>query len=215
MDCEIPIVFLHGFLGSSADFDAVCTYLQNFSCIKVLLPGHLNQPFSKDFSSWMPHYEKMHLVGYSLGGRLALQFAEENLKRIESLTLLSTHPGLQTQREKNLRLAADQIWIEKMQTSFEDFLIQWNKQSIFGPNPPIIENQKNHNIFELIKTFSHYSLANQQRIDNPKAFFSVGEFDQKYRTLFPDAYIIKNSFHRVHLDNPEAVANLIQQRVLK
>ena len=215
MNCKIPIVFLHGFLGSDADFNAVCAYLQTFFCVKVLLPGHLSQPFSKDFASWMPEYEKMHLVGYSLGGRLALQFAKQNPEKIQSLTLLSTHPGLLTQEEKNLRKAADQIWIEKMQTSFEDFLIQWNNQSIFGPNPPKIVNQKKHNLSELIQTFSYYSLANQQKIDYPNAFFSVGEFDQKYRTLFPDAYIIKNSFHRVHLDNPKAVASLIQQRVLQ
>lgn len=215
MAYDIPIVFLHGFLGSCADFDPVCDLLQGFLCHKVLLPGHLNQPFSEEFSNWMPNFEKMHLVGYSLGGRIALQFAKQNEKKIQSLTLLSTHPGLQKQEEKDSRLASDRFWIEKMQNSFEDFLIQWNKQNIFGPNPPIIENQKAHNVQELAKTFSHFSLAHQERINLKKAFFAVGEFDEKYRTLFPNGYIIKNAFHRVHLENPKAVANLIKQRVLK
>ena len=93
-----PVVFLHGFLGSSLDWLEVLSYLPSFKSYLIDLPGHGKSAFHPELI--LPHFEeKIDLVGYSMGGRLALQYAAQNPQKIEKLILLSTHLGLFSEEE--------------------------------------------------------------------------------------------------------------------
>ncbi len=211
---NIPIVFLHGFLGSPLDWHSVCSFLPNHHCITINLPGHSKTPFTTDFTEWMPSYNQFHLVGYSLGGRLALQYAKSFPHKIASLTLASSHFGLRTTKEKKQRLLQDQIWAQKLASlPLEDFLTIWYKQTIFHHFKPDFTKRLEHDPQELSKALVHFSLAKQPLIKPKKALILVGEKDMKYREIHPQATIIPNAAHMVHLENPSAFAQFLQLHI--
>ncbi len=207
----IPLVLLHGFLGTKADWDPVCSHLEEFECILGELPGHGKTPFTKDFFNLIPALPKMHLIGYSMGGRLAMQYAQAFEDRIASLTILSAHRGLQDGKEKRLML--DQQWSKKIVGSFDDFLEEWYNQSIFGGFKPDFAMRKKHNPTELVKALNFYSLGNQDLLKPKNALFVVGEKDTKYRKLYPDATVVPDAYHMVHLENPKFIADVIRNEV--
>lgn len=207
-----PLVFLHGFLGSPADFIPLCSHLKMYPCIKIELPGHGSTPFTEDFFSLMPDFPKMHLIGYSMGGRLLMQYAAAFPEKIASLTILSAHVGLNNPQEKEKRWEQDLLWAEKMRQSFDDFLTAWYDQPIFAGFIPDLTERKTHDPKQLARTLLHYSLGKQDFVSPKKAVFVVGERDMKYRTLYPKAIIVPNAGHMIHLEQPEKVAQIIQQR---
>src|SRR5262245_37449007 len=111
-----PFVFLHGFLGCARDWEALASKLDAPS-FAIDLPGHGRSPFTAQFeealSSALPP-EPVHLVGYSMGGRLALRYALAEPERVASLTLIGAHLGLKTESERAARLARDAVWARKL-----------------------------------------------------------------------------------------------------
>jgi len=204
----IPFVFLHGFLGTPLDWDPLLSHLPNIPYMTPELPGHGKTPFTPHFS--LPDIPKMHLVGYSMGGRIAMQYALAHPEKIVSLTLLSAHCGLQNMEEKQQRLASDLLLAEQMLCSFDDFLATWYDQPIFAGFKPDMTQRKRHNPKELAASFLHYSLGKQPVLHFEKGVFVVGERDTKYRALYPKAQVIKNAGHMVHLEQPQQIAMLIQ-----
>lgn len=156
----------------------------------------------------------MHLIGYSMGGRLAMQFAQAFPEKIASLTIFSAHTGLSNPEEKQQRIVTDQLLAQKIVQSFEDFLHEWYKQTIFGGFVPDLTDRKMHNPDELAKTLVYYSLGTQDVIRPKKATFAVGERDLKYRLLQPNAIVVPNAGHMVHLEQPLAVAEIIHKNIL-
>ncbi len=196
----MPTVFLHGFLGSPLDWEPLFQYIPRG--IAITLPGHGNTPFTPE---WDMPFPKAHLIGYSLGGRIAADFARKYPERVLSLTLLSTHPGLKTEEEKKLRLQKDAEWARLLCTvSMDEFLKQWYAQELFSTFKPNFSLRKNHNPKELVKTLLHYSLAHQKAMDMKRVL--VGEWDTKFRALHADGIVIERAGHQVHLENPQAVA---------
>ena len=100
---EVPVLLLHGSPGSSADFLTLGPALA--SDYRVLAPdlpgfGHSTRVVS-DYSlrahagyalDLLRHLdlEKVHVVGFSMGGGVALEIARQDPDRLRSLTLLSS-----------------------------------------------------------------------------------------------------------------------------
>lgn len=210
---NIPTVFLHGFLGNPSDWNPIVSILKETECICPELPGHGKTPFTKDFFSLLPELSKMHLVGYSMGGRLAMQYAERFPEQIASLTILSSHPGLKTESERIERKENDKAWSKLLRNSFDDFLIKWYDQPIFGGYRPCTTLRKMHDPVHLEKTFTFYSLANQKVMNPQNTLYLVGERDIKFRKLHPKGIIVPGAAHMVHLENPLFVANAIKRQV--
>lgn len=117
-----PLVFLHGFMGRGRSWLEIARPLSaNFYCILPSLPGHgrhthgdPSAPLSFDtLTAWLNtlldnlNLTRVHLVGYSLGGRAALHFACHHPQRLLSLTLESASPGLLDKAEQARRRAED------------------------------------------------------------------------------------------------------------
>jgi 2-succinyl-6-hydroxy-2,4-cyclohexadiene-1-carboxylate synthase len=207
----IPLIFLHGFLGAPQDWEPVISHLPSCLCIALELPGHGASPFTSDFA--IP-YEKFHLIGYSMGGRLAMQYARKFPRKIASLAIASAHPGLLKSCEKQARLEQDRRWAKKLLTlPIDQFLSQWYDQPIFHFFKPDFSMRRNHDPKQLAQTLLHYSLGRQSFYQPEGALYLVGEKDQKYRALYPKAVQIERAAHMVHLENPKRVAQAIQQKV--
>lgn len=112
-----PLVLLHGFLGSSYDWRELLPHLsQDYYCIAVDLPGHgrscdiqIDSPGFSDCVALLRHtllkagIPRFHLLGYSLGGRIALHLAQTWPEALLSLHLESCHPGLLSNDERRQR----------------------------------------------------------------------------------------------------------------
>ena len=139
------IVFLHGFTGSSRDFlDLPHTIIDNYRCLIPDLPGHGQTQVGEDefsFSAfgqvtlleqWLGSLTQFHLCGYSMGGRLALQFAARNSHQLHSLILISTTAGIKEESARLLRVETDAQLAQKILNSDSvEFLSDWLAQPLF------------------------------------------------------------------------------------
>ncbi|WOG26324.1 2-succinyl-6-hydroxy-2,4-cyclohexadiene-1-carboxylate synthase [Endozoicomonas sp. 8E] len=144
----VPLVLLHGFLGDSGDWEDLAGYLESdLYLVAVDLPGHgksRDVKVSQDnafeaFSELLrgtlcqlglDHYS---VLGYSLGGRLAmshLALAEESIDR---LLVESSHPGLEDNSERQARWKNDQDWAEQFRNDpLNEVLQRWYHQPVFA-----------------------------------------------------------------------------------
>lgn len=159
------------------------------------------------------------LLGYSMGGRLALHALLTSPTPWRAAIIISAHPGLTTSRSE--RLTKDEDWADLAERDWPAFLTQWNAQSILptisqGFPQPSPEDQS-----AIAKSFRHWSLGAQENL-RPRlpeitcpVLWITGENDRKFTTLaeknhplIPHAthQIIPDCGHRVPWEHPERFA---------
>lgn len=77
-------------------------------------------------------FEAGVVAGYSLGGRLALGLCARYPERFRAAVIISAHPGLQTEAERELRRTDDHEWIALLEHSpLERFVERWENRALF------------------------------------------------------------------------------------
>ncbi|MBS0625295.1 MAG: alpha/beta fold hydrolase [Verrucomicrobia bacterium] len=209
----VPLVFLHGILGTWEDWIPVCKFLPDRHCIGVDLPGHGQSPFTENFNEELVEVaDRFHLIGYSMGGRLAMGFAEKYPEKVASLTVISAHFGL-PETERSARLKIDEEWAKMLQEKpLEEFLNKWYQQPLFRSlnREQMVAKRGNQKPDDLARVFVHYSLG-RQPIFEPKGTVIIGEWDTKYSDLYKKhrPIILAEAGHAVHLEQPQKVAEII------
>ncbi len=243
-----PILFLHGFMGSTADWQTVFKMLeQKLYCLAVDLPGHgktkiVSAGNSFSISSTAEHVlnilDREHvktcaLVGYSMGGRLALYLALHFPHRFIWLVVESASPGLASETERTARRKRDeQLVLDLENRSLRDFLKNWYDQPLFASlkgHPYFIEMfarrlqndpQGLANSLRFMGTGVQPSLWAELDALQPPTLLLAGELDKKFIDI---AYqmeskihksklrIINNCGHNIHFENPQAFS----QEILK
>jgi 2-succinyl-6-hydroxy-2,4-cyclohexadiene-1-carboxylate synthase len=242
-----PILFLHGFLGSGNDWNQIANSLKNdYCCILPDLPGHgkksLEIPKSMNSFNFVAEQivalidfleiEKTSLVGYSMGGRIALLAALKFPLRFSTLVLEGANPGLETTEEIESRKSWENKIISLLdQLSFPDFLEAWYKMPIFRTlhNNPIqlqklITTRLNNDSKQIEIVFEKLSLSKQpnlwEKLDKLgiPTFLISGSLDEKYVKINSRAVqripncthkIVKNAGHNSHFEKPSEFVDLI------
>lgn len=77
--------------------------------------------------------EPFHLLGYSMGGRVALTIACEQPDRVKSLSLIGASAGLATENERAERVAADEeLACRIISDGVESFVDTWMANPLFA-----------------------------------------------------------------------------------
>jgi 2-succinyl-6-hydroxy-2,4-cyclohexadiene-1-carboxylate synthase len=141
------VLFLHGFMGSSADWRGVMTALGDRTfCVAADLPGHgaslglRQEAYTIEGSARavIQVLDELEVVrpivaGYSMGGRLVLYLALRYPERCSGLFLESASPGLESADERAARRAADESKAKRLEShDFRTFLRDWYSQPLFA-----------------------------------------------------------------------------------
>jgi 2-succinyl-6-hydroxy-2,4-cyclohexadiene-1-carboxylate synthase len=129
------------------------------------------------------------LIGYSMGGRLALKIASKQKFKIKKLILLSAHPGLEDSKERAKRVIWENDIIQKMNSmNKDDFLSYWNSLELFGHSE--IKDTLTQDSFNKHKNYFQSNRLSKQKNFLPemilykkKILYLFGCFDQKYSSL--------------------------------
>lgn len=243
------ILFLHGFMGNSYEFNQATSLLINdFHCLKIDLPGHGKTQVLNDDCYTMAKtaeglinlldelkIKQCFLVGYSMGGRLALYLTLHFPQYFYKVILESASPGLSTEEERLERVKRDEQIARKLERSFvkddfKEFLNNWYSQPIFGniKNHPqfksMIENRLQNNPIELAKSLRLMGTGVQPSLWEKLAenkvplLLLMGEKDKKFVDIntkmaqvdrLCELKIIENASHNIHLENtPVFVENM-------
>jgi 2-succinyl-6-hydroxy-2,4-cyclohexadiene-1-carboxylate synthase len=237
----VNLVTLHGFLGAVQDFQTLIGSLQAQIGPKLVwtpIDYYKEPQLSPEVSwqEWPQHFERYldqiplsgstnFLLGYSQGGRLALNYLKSFLGRSphqwRGLILISSGLGL-SELEKVSRLDFDQKWSNKFLTEdFQEVVEQWNQLPIFSGSqrePQRLEKDFNRKL--LAKNLINWSPSQHESYFNflsnlelPICYLA-GESDKKYVEIGQDLAkknskvqleLIESAGHRCFLDQPEVV----------
>lgn len=149
-----PVVFLHGFLGAAEDWLPVMAALQAAGrrCMAIDLPAHADSAVS---GFGVPHPPDAYsaeavvaavaqllkqlcpvpcdLVGYSLGGRLALLLAARYPHLVARCAVIGASPGLRKGPARAQRAAADDaLAAGLLRLGRRDFVEHWYSQPMWA-----------------------------------------------------------------------------------
>lgn len=240
------ILFLHGFMGSWRDFQEVANLLKDdFCCLLIDLPGHGKTEVNCDRNYQMSEVaiaiitllkklEIKHcsLVGYSMGGRIALYLAVYFPQYFFKVVLESASPGLEHQADRENRIEQDLKIVHKLKSEdLSIFLQRWYSNPLFGsfikhPNyQKALARRLNNDPHKLAKSLIYIGLGVQPPLWNHLEFIQlpilliVGELDLKFitinqriRVLSPQFLIeiVKNTDHNVHFEQSLKFAQLLR-----
>ncbi|MFZ9937482.1 MAG: alpha/beta fold hydrolase [Luteolibacter sp.] len=133
------------------------------------------------------------LLGYSMGGRLALHALLENPHPWKAAVIVSAHPGLEDGKEREARRAADAEWASRaLSLPWPEFLTAWDSQPVLGeplPRPAGATGALAMRRREIARAFVDWSLGAQQPLWERLSQIAIpvlwvaGENDAKFLAL--------------------------------
>lgn len=135
-----PVIVIHGFTGSGAAMAPLVDRLDGWRRIAVDLPGHGRSPAPPEPSCYSVEAtaasiaglaasiddRPCHIVGYSMGGRIALALAVAHPHECRSLTLISATAGMTDEGERARRRQADTALADRIgQHGLKQFVEDW------------------------------------------------------------------------------------------
>ena len=244
----VPVIVLHGFTGSAQAMAPLTERLAAGAppgpALRVIAPGligHGDSDVPDDLDLYRVEAmagqvagladaldcETIHLVGYSMGGRVALMLGCTEPQRLRSLTLIGASPGIADPVERRIRAEADAARALRVTADFEAFVDEWMADPLFANQAELGE--------------AHLEAARAQRLaSNPQGLarslmaggtgameplhdrlghcdvptrLVVGARDAKFCAIaealtaaLPTAEIvpIANAGHAAHIEQPEA-----------
>lgn len=240
------LVFLHGLLGTQADWQHIIQKLPHFSCLALDLPFHGSAKHQcvSDFeqtAQYIAAQIKLNigeqpyvLVGYSLGGRIALYYAlqaQVDKSWLRGLIIESANLGLERETEKHSRWQNDLAWAMRFANETpEQVLEDWYKQPVFAhlttvERQALILKRKANCGVNIAKMLQATSLAKQPnfsekvRLSSLPFFYFCGERDRKFQAIARqhqlNLILIPNAGHNAHLENPKYFSKKLENCVLK
>ncbi|MCC6802301.1 MAG: 2-succinyl-6-hydroxy-2,4-cyclohexadiene-1-carboxylate synthase [Anaerolineae bacterium] len=234
-----PLILLHGFSGSGANWSAHAEALaQQHQVVTIDLLGHGQtespadparcrvERAAEDLSAVFDALDlpRVNLLGYSMGGRLALYTALAYPQRISRLILESASPGLRTEAERAARIEQDEALARRIErdgiAAFADY---WTNLPLFSSQSPELRERLraqrlDNNPTGLANSLRGMGTGAQPSLWERLSELSVptllmaGELDTRFavinremQALLPRAslVVVPDAGHTVHAEQPE------------
>ena len=203
------LVMLHGFISDSSTYNEHIKRLsQHVNILTIDLPGH-GEDISNINDVWDFPYivhqldqvleqfrtYDVFLLGYSMGGRVALYYALYGNEALAGLLLESTSAGIQDEANKVERVRVDEARAKVLDIAgLEIFVNDWEKLPLFRSQydldaevrKAICANRMNQNPHRLAKALRDYGTGNMPNLwplissIGVRTLILVGERDEKF-----------------------------------
>lgn len=247
-DGKEVILFLHGFTGSHKTWEPFLPLLApHYTLLTVDLIGHGQTDAPSDPNRYdierlatdlvklldQLDIKKAHVVGYSMGGRVAITLATLFPNRVASLFLESATAGLRTEQEREERRKSDELLARRIENEgLAAFIDYWQSIPLFSSQQDLPEEVKRDLRAERL-SHQEIGLANSLRgmgtgsmpswWDKLNSFrmpvyLLSGELDQKFCQIAQQMKKENNQFqhttvsgagHTIHLEKPQEFADLL------
>jgi 2-succinyl-6-hydroxy-2,4-cyclohexadiene-1-carboxylate synthase len=223
------MILVHGFTQTADSWEPV---------IDALPPGidalPVEVPEAQDFETTAAvigaRGGSARYVGYSMGGRLCLALALERPDLVPALVLVSASPGIDDERERANRRAADERLAHDIERDGMDaFLERWLAQPLFESLPRDLAGVDARRRGNSVERLTHQLRALGQGVQPslwhrlPELAMPVlivtGAYDRKYREVAERmaaaigdnarTVTVPAAGHALHLEQPAALAALL------
>jgi 2-succinyl-6-hydroxy-2,4-cyclohexadiene-1-carboxylate synthase len=244
-----PLLLLHGFASTHETWTDCEKYLSDgYKLIFIDLIGHGKTESPDDTERYnikqlcfdikyildKIYVNNTNILGYSMGGRVALSFLMYFPEVVDKLILESCTPGLRSEDEAKLRQQSDQQLSEKiLKNGIEWFSEFWEKQPIFESRRRITKSemesirkqQLQSNTLGLANSLLGYGTGFQPSWweNLPQISHQIciicGELDQKFCKIGKEMekilqnatyFEVANVGHTVHLEAEEAFYSIVE-----
>ena len=176
----IPLIFIHGFTGSSGNWNTIRKSI-NKESFAIDIPGHGKSIFNDIKENYTLddfvvelflllnslNINRINLCGYSMGGRLCLAFALKYPHIVNSLILESTSQGIEDLDMRQDRLTKDMELSMEIENDYPTFIKNWENKALFNNQKNRNQNdwalqssiRLNHNKFQLAKSLNSFSIG--------------------------------------------------------
>jgi 2-succinyl-6-hydroxy-2,4-cyclohexadiene-1-carboxylate synthase len=233
------LVLLHGFTQTGRSWQPIAHALAGrYRAVAPDLPGHGDFAWRRPASfaacdaylRAVADGRPVTLVGYSMGGRIALHAALSFGEVVERLVLIGASPGIADAGERAARAAEDAALADRIEAiGVEAFVREWGAQALFDGMPrgvaELVEEDRLRNTasglaaaLRGLGTGVMPPLWDRLVELTMPVELVVGERDEKFRGIaermassLPDArvVVVEGAGHAVHLEAPDAVVELL------
>lgn len=175
------------------------------------------------------------LLGYSLGGRLALHAVLAHPRLWRGVIIVAAHPGVSDAADREACWRCDRTWGQRfLHEPWHQVIADWDRLSVFGGRPnPLPRDPKQFSPILISRAFEGYSKGRQTNLQpalaqlhQPPILYVTGSDDRKYsdlgRQLAQHCPVVRHqevlgAGHRAPWENParfhQIVADFIQDTV--
>lgn len=243
------LLLLHGFTGSKDVWRRFLPlWSHDLQVIAVDLPGHGKTDSPSDWARYSIEQtaadmialldalkiKQAHVLGYSMGGRLAITIASLYAERVRSLVLESCTPGLESEEEREERKRQDQQQADFiMEHGLEAFVERWENIPLFASQqqlPYSVREQMRQQRLQNNPLGLANSLRGMGTGMQPSWWSSLhrlcmpvlllgGEYDEKFLRILqcmeqrlPNAEFVQVSGagHTIHVEQPEKFDTIVR-----
>ena len=242
------LLLLHGFTGDCRTWlPFIPLWKKYYKVITVDIIGHGKTDSPKETKKYVmeesvSHLKALidylqiapvHLLGYSMGGRLALAYSMEYPDTVKKLILESASPGLRTELErKQRRILDEKLGDSILEKGIISFVNKWEKI-------PLFKSQ------ERLSPDARQAIRDQRLVNNPmglanslrgmgtsaqssywsqlyqfpkKALLITGELDQKFDGIAEEMakcnkkmqhLNVNDAGHAIHVEKPEIFGTIV------
>jgi len=251
---SLSLVFLHGFTGSAEDWSEISQGIDSeFAIYAIDLPGHGRSESPDNLSFYSAdainlsvketldtaNLKKIILIGYSMGGRAALNFSINYPEYVHALILESATAGISDFEDRVDRIKNDEkISAMILSSSIEKFIDYWMSIPLFDSQKflpkekleKIRRNKLRNNKLGLSNSLKGFGtgsmpvLWNELKKIKCPVLLITGEYDKKFTAISVEMtsrlsnvkhFIAPGCGHNVHLERPEHFLNLTNKFISK